>query len=239
VALKVADGQPSSFRRRVRARGESRGRVASRRGTGGRCPCAAGQARAVGAPSASVRERGPRSRRMGLVVFNDPAGAVVDRRAASVGALAWADAERDGRGGGEAISRTRSRAAWRQGALRSSSWATGSSSARCWRRRTDLWCPSCTSGNAVRRSFATSAIHNRDAHCSRSLSRTVPESGEVEVGLLAEFRWRRSSTIAIVSRSMCCCTYANTEAHTFRSRWGNTNGESRLSCSGEVFVGSL
>ena len=137
---------PSSLRRRVRGSRESRGRVAGRAVAGGLGARAAGRAWAVGAPSASVCERGAgsaggrgRARADGGV--HGPVGAVVDRWAARAGGSERPDAERGDGGGGQRVSRSRPRATRWQGALRSSSWVTGSP-ARGSRRRTRSWRPS-------------------------------------------------------------------------------------------------
>ena len=106
----------------------------------------AGRARLVGAPSASVCERGVgpaggggRARADGGV--HGPVGAVVDRWAARAGGFERPDAERGDGGGGQRVSRSRPRATPWQGALRSSLWVTGSP-ARGSRRRTRSWRPS-------------------------------------------------------------------------------------------------
>ena len=100
---------------------------------------AAGRARFVRAPSASVRERccGSAGGRRGAGAHggvHGPVGAVVDRRPASAGAVAGTDAQRDVGGRGAVLSRSGPRATRWQGALRSSSWRTGSLR-RGWRRR--------------------------------------------------------------------------------------------------------
>ena len=80
--------------------------------------------------NAAQSDAGRRERAGAHGGVHGPVGAVVDRRSASARAVAWADAERDGRGGGEAVSRSRPRATRWQGALRSSSSADRLASAR-------------------------------------------------------------------------------------------------------------
>jgi hypothetical protein len=107
----VADGQSPSVRGRVRGAGEPYCGAVGRPIAGGRGARVAGRARALGASSASVCERGAgyTGRGGGAGAHGGvhcPAGAVVGGWSAPACALAWADGQRDGRRGGEAVSRS-------------------------------------------------------------------------------------------------------------------------------------
>src|SRR6266511_3960036 len=126
-----ADGASASACRRVRRARQPRGCAAWQALASGRGARASSRAWAVRASGASLRERGAGAargrRRAGAHRgVHGPTATVVDRRLAPARALAQADAERDDGGGGALVSRSRSRAARWQGALRSSSSATGS-----------------------------------------------------------------------------------------------------------------